>query len=117
MTEHAERLVSKVGCIDAVLFFVTWLCMGLIAASHPWGALPAVVFLLLPASALVGWRGAVSVRLILAGTDSLRRAGIEGFGWGAAFVLVIVLWSAANSASAAGSAFDGLSPLQAEFWC
>lgn len=116
MTEYKESLARKIGLIDALFFFVIWSCAGFISAAHPWGALPVIVFLLVPASALVGWRGAVFVRLILAGAASLRRAVIEGFGWGAAFVFAIWLWGAASSAFAAGGVLDGLSPFQAEFW-
>ncbi|MDP2393277.1 MAG: hypothetical protein Q8M21_08480 [Methylococcaceae bacterium] len=99
-----------------MLYFVLWSCVGLASASHPWGSFPVIVFLLVPASALVGWRGAASVRLISAGTGSLRRAAIEGFCWGAAFVFAVWLWGASKSALAAGGVLDGLSPLHAEFW-
>ncbi len=116
MIEHADSLARKVGRIDAALFFAIWSCVGLLSTTHPWGSLPAIVFLLVPASALVGWRGAVSARLILAGTASLRRAVIDGFSWGAAFVFVVWLWGNASSAFAAGGVLDGLYPLQSEFW-
>jgi hypothetical protein len=116
MIEHADSLALKVGRIDAALFFAIWSCAGLLSATHPLGSLPAIVFLLVPASALVGWRGAASARLILAGTASLRRAVLEGFSWGAAFVFLVWLWGNASSAFAAGGVLDGLSPLQSEFW-
>ncbi|WP_133247315.1 hypothetical protein [Azospira sp. I13] len=109
-------IAQKIGRIDALLFFVIWSCVGLLSATHSYGALPIIVFLLVPASALVGWRGTVSVRLILAGAASLRRAAIDGFIGGAAFVLVIWLWGFSNAALAAGTVFDGLSPWQFEFW-
>lgn len=116
MTEYTATLARKIGRIDALLFFIIWSCVGLTSATHPWGALPIIVFLLIPASALVGWRGAAFVRLILAEATSLRRAVLEGFGWGAAFVFAIWLWGAISSAFAAGHVLEGLSPLQAEFW-
>lgn len=116
MTEYAETLARKIGRIDALLFFVLWSCVGLASATHPWGSLPFILFLLVPASALVGWRGATSVHLFLAGTASLRRTVIEGFGWGVAFVFLVWLWGASKEAFAAGCVFDGLSPLQSEFW-
>lgn len=116
MTDYAERLARKIGRIDASLFFVAWACVGLVSATHPWDSLPILVFLLLPASALVGWCGAASVRLILAGSASFRRAAIEGGGWGAAFVFTVWLCGASKSVLAAGGVLDGLSPLQAEFW-
>jgi hypothetical protein len=116
MTDYSETLARKIGRIDALLFFAIWACVGLVSATHPWGSIPIIIFLLVPASALVGWRGAASVRLILAGSASLRRAAIEGFCWGAAFVLAVWLWGASKSAFAAGGVLDDLSPLQAEFW-
>jgi len=116
MNDYAESLARKIGGIDALLFFIVWSCVGLISATHPWGSLPIIVFLLVPASALVGWRGAACVRLILAGAASLRRAVIEGFCWGATFVFSIWVWGASKSALAAGGVLDGLSPLQSEFW-
>lgn len=116
MTEYTETLARKIGRIDALLFFVLWSCVGLASATDPLGAFPIIVFLLVPASALVGWRGAVSVRLFVAGTASLSRAAIEGASWGAAFVFVVWFWGASKSALAAGGVLDGLSPLQAQFW-
>ena len=116
MTEYAETLARKIGRIDALLFFILWSCVGLASATHPWGSLPIIVFLLVPASALVGWRGAAAVRLILAGTASLRRAAIEGLCWGTVFVFGVWLWGASKSAFAAGYILDGLSPFQAESW-
>lgn len=116
MTDRAEALARKIGRIDALLFFAIWACVGLAAATYPSGSLPIIILLLVPASALVGWRGAASVRLILAGAASLRRAAIEGSVSGAAFVFAIWLWGTASSAFAAGGVMDGLSPLQSEFW-
>jgi len=116
MTSHPESLARKVGRIDALLFFVIWSCAGAASSSHALAALPAIAFMVVPASALVGWRGAASVSLILAGTASFRRAATEGFFFGAAFVSAIWLWGTLNAAHAAGGHFDGLSPLQSEFW-
>jgi hypothetical protein len=65
MNAPADALARKIGRIDALLFFVLWACVGLLSATYPWGAIPAIIFLLVPASALVGWRGAASVRLIV----------------------------------------------------
>ena len=116
MTAHEEALARKIGRIDALLFFVLWASLGLISATYPWGAIPAILFLLVPASALVGWRGVASVRLILAGKASLQRASSEGFVAGAAFALAVWLWGFSNAALAAGTVFDGLSPWQSQFW-
>lgn len=116
MIAPAEMVARKVGRIDALLFFVIWSCVAAVLASRPIGSLPIIIFLLVPASALVGWRGAVSVRLILSGVASLQRAAVEGFAWGATFALVIWLWGFSNAALAAGTIFDGLSPLQPAFW-
>lgn len=116
MTARAEALARKIGRIDALLFFVLWACVGLISATYPRDAIPAIIFLLVPASALVGWRGTASVRLILAGQASFQRALGEGFVAGAAFALAVWLWGFSNAALAAGTVFDGLSPWQAQFW-
>jgi len=116
MTTHAEMVARKIGRIDALLFFVVWSCIGAASATNPAGSLPLIIFLLVPASALVGWRGAASARLILAGTASLQRSATEGFVWGAIFILLIWLWGVSNAALAAGTVLDGLSPFQFEFW-
>ncbi|MBS1984296.1 MAG: hypothetical protein JST16_08990 [Bdellovibrionales bacterium] len=116
MTAHVEAVARKVGRIDALLFFVVWSCVGAASATHPVGSLPIIIFLLVPASALVGWRGAASARLIFLGVASLRRAVAEGFSWGAGFVFFVWLWGASNAALAAGTVLDGLSPFELEFW-
>ncbi|HEY9146919.1 MAG TPA: hypothetical protein VIN36_09565 [Thiobacillus sp.] len=66
--------------------------------------------------ALVGWRGAASARSIQRGKASIRHAALEGFGWGMAVALAVWLWGFSNAALAAGTVFDGLSPLEAHFW-
>lgn len=111
-----KLLACKVGSIDAVIFFVVWSGVGLVSVTHPISSLPIIVLLLAPVSAFVGWRGGASVRLILAGVASLRRAVGEGFIWGTAFLAVIVAWFFFSEAHAAGTAIDGLSPWQLEFW-
>jgi hypothetical protein len=116
MIASAEMVARKVGRIDALLFFVIWSCVAAMLASRPIGSLPIIIFLLVPASALVGWRGAASVRLIVSGVASLQRAALEGFTWGAAFAFGIWLWGFSNAALAAGTIFDGLSPLRPVFW-
>ena len=116
MTTQTEVIARKVGLINAAFFFIVWSCIGALSAAQPIGSLPVIIFLLVPASALVGWRGAASVRHILGGTASLRRALSEGFVSGACLIFLVWLWGTANSAFAAGSAIDGLSPLQVEFW-
>jgi len=116
MITHAEMIARNVGRIDALLFFVIWSCVAAALASRPIGSLPIIIFLLVPASAVVGWRGTISVRLILLGVASLQRAAVEGFAWGAVFALAIWLCGFSNAALAAGTVLDGLSPLQPAFW-
>ena len=115
-TPPTEKLARKVGRIDALIFFVAWASVGMLSATNVYGALPLIIMVLLPASALVGWRGAASARKILAGKSSVKHAAIEGFWWGAAVALVVWLWGFSNAALAAGTVFDGLSSLEPVFW-
>lgn len=116
MLTPEETTARKIGRIDAALFFLLWALVLLFSVAHPYGALPAIIFLLVPASALVGWRGAVSVRLLLQGCASLLRGAIEGFAFACLFLAVVWLWSWFGQAHAAGTVFDGLSPESPDFW-
>lgn len=116
MTKTPASVARKIGCIDALLFFVIWSLVGTLSVAHPWDSITAWLFLLIPASILVGWRGALSVPRILANSANLWSAAKEGAYWALFFVLCIWLWSTFNSAFAAGGALDGLSPMHAEFW-
>lgn len=116
MLTPEETTARKIGRIDAGLFFLLWAVVLLLSVGHPYGALPAIIFLLVPASALVGWRGAVSVRLLLQGRASLLRGAIEGFAFACLFLAVVWLWSWLSQAHAAGTVFDGLSPESPDFW-
>jgi Na+-translocating ferredoxin:NAD+ oxidoreductase RnfE subunit len=116
MTSPIEKLARKIGRIDALIFFVVWASVGMLSATSVYGALPLIIMVLVPASALVGWRGAASAREIIAGRPSVKHAAIEGFGWGVAVAFVVWLWGFSNAALAAGTVFDGLSPLEPRFW-
>ena len=116
MLTPEETTARNMGRIDAVLFFLFWGVVLLFSAAHPYGALPAIIFLLVPASALVGWRGAASVRLLLQGRASLLRGAIEGFVFACLLLAVVWLWSWFSQAHAAGTVFDGLSPESPDFW-
>ena len=116
MLAPEEKFARKIGRIDAAAFFLFWGIVLLFSTAHPYAALPAIVFLLVPSSALVGWRGAASVRLLLQGRASLLRGAIEGFLFACLVVFVVWLWSWFSQAHAAGTVFDGLSPESPDFW-
>lgn len=116
MISPTEKLARRIGRIDALVFFVVWAGIGMASSTRPFGALPLIIMVLIPASALVGWRGAASARSIQRGKASIRHAALEGFGWGMAVALAVWLWGFSNAALAAGTVFDGLSPLEAHFW-
>ena len=108
------RFARLVGLIDAAVFFALWAAIGVASAAHPFGAIPAILFLLVPASVLVGWRGEVCARLLLANEGSAKRAAIEGGGFALLFVVVIATWS--GVAHASGGYFDGLAIRMPQFW-
>ena len=116
MRPHADSIALKIGRINGLLFFALWCAIGMGVASQPAGALPAIVFLLVPASALVGWRGAALARRLLAAPVSAQRAAGEGFAWGAFSAFAVWGWGFSSAALAAGTVFDGLSPARSEFW-
>lgn len=111
---HGEALVWGVGLLDGGLFFVFWAALYL--ADRPWGALVPMLFLLLPVSVLVVWRGAALVRQLLAGQARLGRAAKEGFKAGVLLATLLWLWGLASAVLAAGTPFDGLSSWDLSSW-
>lgn len=107
-------LAWGVGFLDGGLFFVFWAALYL--ADRPRGDLVDILFLLLPVSALVVWRGAVLVRQLLAGQARLGRAAKEGFKAGVLLATLLWLWGLASAALAAGTPFDGLSSWDLSSW-
>src|ERR1035438_8851309 len=82
MLSSAERLVRKVGRIDALLFFAACAGVLLLFGRTPFEALSMIVVSVLPASAIVRWRGAAAARFILSGKDNFKKVALEGFAWG-----------------------------------
>jgi hypothetical protein len=116
MLTPEETTARKIGRIDAALFFLFWVVVLLLLVAHPYGALPAIIFVVSPTSALVGWRGAQSVRLLLQGRASFLRAAIEGFGFACLFLAAVWCESWFSQARAAGTIFEDLSPESPNFW-
>jgi len=81
------RRPSIVGVIDASMFLFVFVCIARVLDINLFedAALP----FLLVALAIVGWRGAVSARLIHSGKDGFGRGASEGFFWGGGIMLAL----------------------------
>lgn len=123
MTIYPDKLVRKIGLIDALVFFFLWfVLLGIVPLFFQDIVVPAfwLIFLgilLLPLSFFVGWRGHASVRAILEGRSrTFLWALLEGFVSGALLAFVGSLWLISSYTLAAGTGFEGLTYTQAEFW-
>lgn len=90
MLSSAERLVQKIGRINALLFFVVSAGILLLSSNRMFGSVSMIIVILLPVSALVRWRGAASARLILSGKANLKKVALEGFAWGVGIPLLVL---------------------------
>lgn len=106
----------KAGSIDALVFLLGWIGLALLLTSDPLVVLPGIAVVLLPATVLVGWRGTVQARRLLAGIATLRQAALDGATWGGVLGLAWWLSSYAAAVLAAGTVFDHLSPALPDFW-
>jgi hypothetical protein len=109
-------LNRKIGMIDGMLFLIFWSISGMASATYWHGALPIIVFIIIPVSAFVAWRGAKSVEKIKNGKATNRTSAIEGGLCGLIATLVISVWSYSTQVYAAGSVFDDISPNSFEFF-
>ncbi|MCW3479680.1 hypothetical protein OL229_08910 [Neisseriaceae bacterium JH1-16] len=114
--QKARITTYSIGSINFTIFFLFWLSIGWRLTSNPSSGLPIMALFLIPPSLLVGWRGVISARMILAAKDSVWHAAKEGFGWGTIIAIIAWSWGLSNAVLAAGTGFDGLSPTQLNFW-
>lgn len=98
-----------VGLIDGLVFLVFWSLVGMMASAYWWGALPIILFVLVPVSALVSWRGAVMASSFSEGSPSLKQYVLDGAKWGSLASLMFLGWSIASQVSAAGEHLEGAS--------
>lgn len=109
-------LNRKIGLIDGVVFLFFWSVTGMANATYWHGALPVIVFILVPLAGFVAWRGSVSVEKIINGKATNKSSAIEGAIYGLIVAIVLCLWSCASQVYAAGSVFDDLSPNSFEWY-
>lgn len=109
-------LNRKIGMIDGGLFLIFWSIIGMFNANYWYGALPIIIFILIPSSAFVAWRGAKSVTKIKNKKLTCKSSSLEGAICGFIASLILVIWSYSSHAYAAGSVFDDVSPSTIEFY-
>lgn len=102
--------------IDGTLFLIFWSIAGMASATYWYGALPIIVFIIIPSSAFVAWRGAKSVENIINGKAKNKTSAIEGGVCGLIATLAISVWSFSTQVYAAGSVFDSISFGSLEFF-
>ncbi|MCP1337995.1 hypothetical protein NJR55_00185 [Idiomarina sp. M1R2S28] len=103
-----------VGLVDGIAFFVIWSLIGLAQPSLRGEAVTVVLVLLLMASALVLWRGAVLASLFVEDRTSLLGHVLDGAKWGAIAGLGILIWGVSSQVLAAGGLLDNASFFSAE---
>ncbi len=96
-----------IGLIDGSLFLLSWSAFGFLSASHWWGALPIIVFILVPSAALVSWRGASLSKQGRANFPSLLAHVKDGGKWGGIAGFVLFAWSFTSEVIAAGGPLLG----------
>jgi len=106
----------KIGMIDGGLFLIFWSIIGMVSATYWYGALPIIIFILIPLSSFVAWRGAKSVEKIKNEKLTYKSSALEGAICGFIASLIFVIWSYSSQAYAAGSVFDDVSPNTIEFY-
>ncbi len=102
------RQNRKIGMIDGLIFLTFWSAIGMASAPYWYGALPVIIFILIPISALVSWRGARSVENIKEEKLSIKTSAIEGGLCGFLVTFAISLWSYSAQVYAAGTLFDNV---------
>jgi len=102
--------------IDGVLFLIFWSIVGMTTATYWHNALPIIIFILIPVSAFVAWRGAKSVDRIINGKATNKTSAIEGAVCGLIATSAIAIWSYSTQVYAAGSVFDNITHNSLEFY-
>lgn len=85
-------IARRLGCIDAVVFFVLWLSVLAAFSSESWSDLYDDVALLGAISALVGWRGTVVSLRHQPKAVPIPRALFEGAALGGIFYFLLSAW-------------------------
>lgn len=115
-TMPIEKVIRRVGDIDALAFFIFWATVGMVFSTHWYGALPIIFTFLVPASVIVGLRGRASVPKYLSGSANWKSAVVEGVGWGVGYTLLFWILAMSKESWAAGTVLTGQSPATAQFW-
>ncbi len=105
----------KIGMIDGGIFLLFWSSVGMLSANYWHGALPVILFILIPVSAFIAWRGTKSVERIKAQKITNKTSAIEGGLYGLFITVLISFWSYSSQVYAAGSVFDGIPVSSLEF--
>ena len=99
--------LKKIGLINGLLTLITWSVIGMSLASYWWGALPIILFILVPVSALVSYRTSALAQILLQGKATVSLYAIDGFKW--AFIASCIFWgwSISSEVLAAGGPLLG----------
>ena len=79
----------------------------MLLASEWWGALPVILFVLVPISALVSYRSSVLAQLLIEGKATIKLYAIDGFKWAFVAAATFWLWSISSQVMAAGGPLLG----------
>ncbi|MCK8123903.1 hypothetical protein MTF66_02755 [Pseudoalteromonas sp. 2CM39R] len=90
-----------------MITLVFWSSLGMFLASEWWGALPVILFVLVPISALVSYRSSVLAKCLIEGNATVKLYAIDGFKWAFIASAIFWLWSISSQAMAAGGPLLG----------
>ncbi|WP_221074534.1 hypothetical protein [Agarivorans aestuarii] len=92
---------------NGIITLVVWSSIGILLASDWWGALPAMLFVLVPISTLVSYRSSFLAKSLIEGKATPKLYAIDGFKWAFIAAVIFWLWSISSEVMAAGSALLG----------
>ncbi|WP_148059361.1 hypothetical protein [Sinobacterium caligoides] len=96
-----------IGLTNGIITLVTWSSIGMLLASEWWGALPVMLFVLVPISALVSYRSSVLAKSLIEGKATVKLYAIDGFKWAFIAAVIFWLWSISSEVMAAGGPLLG----------
>ncbi len=97
----------SIGLINGIITLMFWSSLGMLLASEWWGALPVILFVLVPISALVSYRSSVLAQLLIEGKATIKLYAIDGFKWAFVAAATFWLWSISSQVMAAGGPLLG----------
>jgi hypothetical protein len=96
----------SIGIINGLVFLLFWSFVAMLSAPVWYGVLAPIMFILVPSSVLVAWRGNHLSNKFISNSARLSHSIIDGFKWGFIAAATFMAWSISAQVFAAGGHFD-----------